>query len=177
MVGIERVRGKKPWSISLLSKHHHRANFDCGDDELNNYLKYYAGQHIKQHMSKTFVASPIDCIEQVLGFYALSAGHIVFEELLSQWQKKLPRYPIPIARIGRLAINQQHQGEGIGEYLLMDALYRCASLIEQIGLVGVVVDAKHESAKAFYQKFGFVELTYSPLTLVLPITNILDSII
>ena len=176
MAGIEGVSVKKPWAISLLSKHHNKANFDCGDEQLNNYLKNYAGQHTKQHMSKTFVVSPIDCIEQVLGFYAISAGHIAFEELPLKWQKKFARYPIPIARIGRLAVNQQHQGKGIGEYLLMDALYRCASLTEQIGLIGVVVDAKHESAKAFYKKFGFVELTHSPLTLVLPVKSILDSI-
>jgi predicted GNAT family N-acyltransferase len=160
------------WSITTLNNQHDRSNFDCGDSALNNYLKTLASQHIKTNISRTFVATTLVNSAKILGFYTLSAGSIAFDSL----PDKLPKYPIPIIRIGRLAVEKQLQGQGVGEYLLMDALHRCASHAKEIGIYGVVVDAKHQKAKNFYLKYGFVELTKSPLTLFVSIKDITATI-
>ena len=115
--------------------------------------------------------------KKVLGFYTLRAAGINFSLLPEEWRKKLPRYPIPIVRIGRLAVDNSAQKQGLGEYLLMDALYRCVALAEDIGVFGIVVDAKNDRAKKFYYKYGFYNLTDSPLTLILPISHIIDALL
>lgn len=162
------------WVITSLNKTHDRTDFDCGEEQLNIYLKSYANQHAKHHITKTFIAVNTKNTEKVLGFYTLSAGQLSIKDLPIRWQKKLPRYPIPIARIGRLAVGIKNQGQGLGEFLLMDALYRCAALTKEIGIIGIVVDAKHQKAKRFYERYGFNELTDQPMTLILPIKNVLE---
>lgn len=161
------------WTITILTSYHKRTAFDCGEIVLNNYLHQLANQHAKNNISRTFIATSADKPEDISGFYTLSAGSIALNNMPSKLQKKLPQYPILIARIGRLAVNKSIQGQGLGEYLLMDALHRCALLAEEIGIVGVIVDAKHEKAKNFYLKYGFCTLTNSPLTLFIPIQDII----
>ena len=85
---------------------------------------------------------------------------------------RFPNFPLPVARLARLAVDARFQGQGLGECPLADALYRCHSLAGEIGLVGVIVDAKHEKARAYYQRFEFESLPDSPLTLWLPTTAI-----
>lgn len=164
---------KVNWSVVILNKQHERDSFDCGELALNNYLKQYASQHAKNNVSRTFVAEANNA-RQVLGYYTLSAGSLTFDNMPSRIQKKLPKYPIPVVRVGRLAVDKQAQRSGLGEYLLMDALRRCVMVTNEIGIVGVVVDAKHEKAKSFYLKYGFCELMNAPLTLFLPIQDILE---
>lgn len=166
---------KSVWSINLLSSKHNRANFDCGEIILNDYLQKLAGQHSKTNISRSFVAISLDNPDKVMGFYTLSAGSLAFDNLPQKF-KKLPKYPIPIIRIGHLAVDKSMQGQGIGEYLLMNALHRSASHCEEIGAVGVVVDAKHETAKNFYLKYGFCELNNSPLTLIIPMQDIIATV-
>jgi predicted GNAT family N-acyltransferase len=137
---------------------------------LNEYLQKFATQHSKNDISKTYVLISEEFKQKVLGFYTLSAGSISFEKLPEGL--KVPKYPVPIARIGRLAIDSLVQGKGMGEYLLMDALNRCAIHSEAIGIFGVVVDAKHDKAKEFYAQYGFFELTDTPLTLILKLQNV-----
>lgn len=96
------------------------------------------------------------------------------EQLPEPYQKRFPRYPVPVARLVRLAVDQQAQGSGLGKLLLMDALFRCDRLSAEIGSVGVVVDAKHERAQSFYRQFGFVEFPDSPLTMWLPGADIVS---
>lgn len=162
---------KSTWIVNLLNNEHNRTHFDCGEIVLNDYLQKLAGQHSKSNISKTFIATTSDDPEKILGFYTLSTGSITFDSLPQQF-KKLPKYPIPILRIGRLAVDKSWQGQGIGEYLLMDALNRSATHAKEIGMIGVVVDAKHEAAKNFYLKYGFCELNNSPLTLIIPTQDI-----
>lgn len=156
--------------VSSLDKQHNRIAFDCGEPELNDYLKKLANQHIKTNISRTFVVTTVADDKNILGFYTLSAGSVAFQNIPSKF-KKIARYPIPIIRLGRLAVDKQSQGKRIGEFLLMDALHRCASHAEEIGIFGVVVDAKHQKAKDFYLKYGFCELTDFVLTLSLIIKN------
>ena len=140
------------WVLEVLAPKHDRASFDCGEPLLNTYLKQFARQHAKKNISKTFVLLSTDSPDKIIGFYTLSTGGIVREQLSLPDRYKLPNYPIPIARIGRLAVDKSVQGQGLGEELLKNALHRCVTLSKEIGLYGVVVDAKHEKAKAFYLK-------------------------
>ena len=160
------------WAIEVLEKKHDRSSFECGESALNTYLKNFSMQHAKKNISKTFVLISTESSEHIIGFYTLSMGSIMHEHLSLQERKKLPNYPIPIARIGRLAIDTGAQGKGLGEELLKNALHRCVKLSKEIGLYGVVVDAKHEQAKNFYLKFGFCELNEQSLTLYLPMSTI-----
>ncbi len=159
-------------SIVRLEKLHKRDLFDCGEPELNEYLKKYARQNSDKGIARAFVAMPDDGSNRILGYYTLSSSHIGFEELPDTYRKRMPRYPIPAIRLGRLAVDQSMQGHGLGGILLIDALYRSLRVAEEIAVKVVIVDAKHEQAKQFYRHFGFVELVDKPLNLFLPVETI-----
>ncbi|EDN67804.1 GCN5-related N-acetyltransferase [Beggiatoa sp. PS] len=159
-----------------LTKKHTRTTFDCGESTLNDYLKKFALQNAKNNVSKTFVVVSPNTLENILGFYSLSAANIDVESLPLDIRKKLPRYPIPMARLTRLAVDKSMQGQKLGEFLLIDSLQRCVKLAKEMGIFGVLVDAKHEKAKHFYQKYGFREIINQPLTLFLPIKTIIASL-
>lgn len=136
--------------------------FACGEAALDEYLKRYAAQDIKRGVARVFVASPIDALQIVAGFYTLSAASIAAEMLPEQWRKKLPRYPVPVALLGRLAVNLASQGQGLGSILLADACKRVAAASETLAVAAIVVDAKSPKAAAFYKHFGFIELPGQP---------------
>ena len=161
------------WVIVPLHKQHNRTQFDCGELELNTYLQKFARQNDENYLSKTFVAVSLDQPEEVIGFYSLSAGSIEFDTLPANLYKKLPRYPIPVVRLTRLAVDKKHQGQGLGQSLLMDALTRYVKLSKEIGILGLIVNAKHERAKQFYLKYDFQELAIHSLTLFLPTRSIM----
>ncbi len=115
--------------------------------------------------------------KKVIGFYTLSAGSIQFENLPTDLQKKLARYPIPIAKLGRLAVDLSMTGKGLGSYLLWHALAKSAQIaIDQMGIVAVVVDAKNDEAKLFYEKYGFKSLQRHTHTLCITMETIRDSL-
>ena len=156
---------------------HDRDSFDCGVNELNTFLKQQANQNQSRNISKTYVAVVAvssDDLKKIYGYYTLSAGHISFDDLPER-EKKVPKYPLPIARIGRLAVNIGHQGEGIGGFLLHDAFTKILGIAEKIGVFAIVVDAKNDKAKEFYKNYGFNELQNSGLTLFLPIKTIKEA--
>lgn len=142
--------------------------FVCGETALDEYLKRYATQDIKRGVARVFVASPAKALPVVVGFYALSAASIAAETLPEQWRKKLPRYPVPAALLGRLAVSQQAQGCGLGSILLADACKRVTAASETLAVAAIVVDAKSPKAAAFYQHFGFIELPGRPARWMLP---------
>lgn len=149
------------------------AHFDCGESALNAYLQRYATQDIKRGVARAFVATPIhpdqpdqpdqpDAVGSsrcaVAGFYTLSAASVAAETLPEAWRKKLPRYPVPAALLGRLAVAQSAQGQGLGSILLADACQRVAAVSQTLAVVAIMVDAQSPQAAAFYQHFGFVQL-------------------
>lgn len=151
----------------------HRNGFSCEEPGLNSYFSTQAGQDIKKKFACVYVLlSSAEDKPNTIGFYSLSAGSIELGTLPDDMRKHLPHYPVPIARIGRLARDISVKGSGIGDHLLSDALLRCKKLSDEIGLFGVVVDAKHEKAKKFYLERGFTELTHEPLTLLKKISDI-----
>jgi GNAT superfamily N-acetyltransferase len=154
---------------------HDRNSFDCGVNELNAFLKQHANQNQSKNISTTYVtvvAVSSDDRKKIYGYYTLSAGHIQCDQLPENIKSKLPKYPIPIARIGRLAVDNDHKGQGIGGFLLHDAFANVLSIADKMGVYAVVVDAKNDDAKAFYKKYGFNELQDSELTLFLPTDTI-----
>jgi len=90
------------------------------------------------------------------------------QNLPERHQKRFLQHPLPVARLARLAVDSRHQGQGLGELLLADALRRCLRLSDEIGMIGVIVDAKNKRAREWYQRYEFDGLPDSPLTLWLP---------
>ncbi len=160
------------WRIEPLAASHNRKDFDCGEPPLNDYLRQYARQHAASNVSRTFVAVSNTDPARILGYYTLSMGSLTKANLPVALQKKLPDFPIPIARLGRLAVDVTAQGKGMGEDLLMHALHRCIALSDEIGMLAVVVDAKHEKAKQFYLRYGFEELPGLPMMLFIAASTI-----
>jgi GNAT superfamily N-acetyltransferase len=162
------------WVVEPLGRTHQRAEFCCGKAPLDNFVRRLVSQYEKRGLGRTNVAvRPGD--PRVWGYYTLAAGAVAFENLPQQAGRKLPRHPVPVVLLARLAVDQAAQGQGLGAHLLVDALHRCESLAEQLGIHAVEVDALDEPAKAFYEKFGFVGLQDHPLHLHLPVATIRDA--
>lgn len=164
--------------INTLATYHQRKNFNCGEPSLDQYIRQYAKQDTKRHVSRVFVASPTDEQQYIIGYYTLSAGSLDATSLPLEKRQKLPKYPIPIAVLGRLAINQHHQGQGFGTMLLADALKRVCLASQVMAVYAVIVDALDHKAQTFYEQFGFIQLPNQPLKLFMPldtITNLYDS--
>ncbi len=149
--------------IEKLSSRHDRSAFDCGVEELNAYLKKYSGQHERRGMSRTYVAVE-EGEKPALGYYSISSGAVAFAAV----PENLPRHPIPVALIGRLAVDESAHGHGLGEMLLVHALRSAQRASEAVGIYAVVVDAWDEAAKKFCLKYGFNELRDDQLHLYLP---------
>lgn len=156
------------YSIRPLDANAQTAGFDCGKKALDDYLQRYATQDIKRGVARVFVAAPAGQIQVVAGFYTLSAASVAAEVLPEKWRKKLPRYPVPVALLGRLAVDRQYHGQGLGAILLADACKRVAAASETLAVAALVVDAKSPEAAAFYQHFGFIELPGQPGRWMLP---------
>ena len=158
--------------IANLEKKHNKNEFKCGIDALDVYLKAHAGQDIKKNVAVTYVLTAHDS-DHVLGFYTLSSMGIIPGELPDEITRRLPRYPIlPGVLLGRLAVDENCHGKKLGVYLLMDALKRSLSVSAQIGIVAVIVDAKNDSAVAFYKRYGFIGLPDNSHRLFLPLSTV-----
>lgn len=156
--------------IIAIGENCRREDFDCGEESLNLYLRRYARQNHERNIARTFVA--LDGGSQVLGYYSLASTSIEFKSLPENYAKRVPKYPVPAARIARLAVDRSMQGKGLGARLLVDALKRILTASTEIGMYIVLVDAKDDRAKAFYRHYGFVELANEPMTLFLPIQTV-----
>mgnify|MGYP003536552816 CR=1 FL=1 len=142
---------------------HDRNGFDCGVPELNDYLKRLAEQHRRKGVSTPFVLVDTDAPSRILGYYCLSAA----QELREGDRKKLPRYPVPCFRLGRLAIRKDLLGQGIGKLLLACAVDRCLKARSDVAAYALIVDAKDENARQFYEHYGFTAFAGEPMTLYL----------
>ena len=158
-----------------LDKTQDRASFDCGIEELNTFLKKEARQQQKSGLNTTFTLLDTDLTPpKIMGFYSIMNATLRIEELPDNIAKRLPKHPIPAARIGRLARDLSTKGQGIGELLMVDALKRVKRLSREIGCFCVIVDAKNEAAKRFYEKYNFQSFKGNELALYLPIKSIPD---
>lgn len=156
------------WHIEKLEKRHDRAAFSCGVEDLDSYLQKYAGQNEKAGLSQHFIAVATAGDSKILGYYALSSGSVAFDLVPDDLKKRLPKYPIPVAHLGRLAVDQTFQGNGLGADLLLDALARISRVADEIGIHAVEVVAIDDVAKRFYDKCGFRSLQDDPRHMYLP---------
>jgi len=145
------------WQIDPLTQAHSRGSFCCGKASLDKFIRELATQYARRDKGRTYVAT-LPPARAVLGYYTLAAGAVAFENLPSESGRKLPRHPIPVVHLGRLAVDQTARGEGLGRFLLLDALNRCLRLAEQAGIFAVEVYALDEEARQFYLKYGFTSL-------------------
>ena len=156
--------------IEALAPEHNRAGFACGSDPLDKYLREQASQDIRRRTSACYVAID-EKTNTIAGYYTLAAGSIPLTDLSEELAKKLPRYPlVPVARVGRLAVSLAFQKRQLGAALLWDAGSR--AMRSGMGVFALVVDAKDESAAAFYKHHGFVGFSSNPLAFVLPIATL-----
>jgi len=161
-----------PENIGPLEKAHDRKSFDCGNEDLNRYLREQARQDAEKRVAAPFIfTQPGD--SKVLGFYTVSSSIISVDELPPDLMKRLPRYgQLPVTLLGRLAVDHSARGQGVGEFLLVDALRRSLEAAQQIAAMAVIVDAKDERAEIFYRHFDFQPFQQTPLRLFLPMAQI-----
>ncbi|MEI6414264.1 MAG: GNAT family N-acetyltransferase [Pseudomonadota bacterium] len=152
--------------VRLLAGNHDRQSFDCGRRELNDWLRQVARQHQDKGLSKTFVITREEAPTRICGYYALTLAELENRHLPESRRKKLPRR-IPGVRLGRLAVDKQYQGKGLGELLLIDALTRAQRIYTEAGGIGLFVDALDEQTAGYYRRFGFETSPDNPLLLFL----------
>jgi ribosomal protein S18 acetylase RimI-like enzyme len=157
-----------PLVIEPLGAHHDRTAFSCGEPALDSYLQRQASQDIRRRVARVFVAVG-DVPEKIAGYYSLSATSFEKNELPSALTKRLPHYPVPAATLGRLAVDREQQGRGLGEMLLLDAIRRVIGASAVLAVYAIVVDAKNERAQAFYERYGFRLFAGEPRRLFLPL--------
>jgi ribosomal protein S18 acetylase RimI-like enzyme len=139
--------------LEVLGAGHARDGFSCGVEALDAYFTRQATQDVRRRASTCFVAVEIST-GKVAGYYTLAAGGVPLTDLPQALVKRLPRYPsVPVARLGRLAVDTAFQGHKLGGALLADAATR--ALRSEVAVFALVVDAKDDAAEAFYRHHGF----------------------
>lgn len=154
---------------ALLSADHRTDAFDCGQATLNTWLKRHALANQERGASRTYVVCADD---RVVAYYAIAAGSIAHADAIGGVRRNMPE-PVPVALLGRLAVDASVQGQGIGKHLLQDAVIRVAQASDVIGMRAIVVDALDVQAKIFYEQYGFVSSPISPFKLMVTIEAVL----
>ena len=156
--------------IEALGPDHDRSGFSCGAEALDRYFRDQVTQDMRRRATACYVAREA-AGSKIAGYYTLAAGGVPLAELPAVLAKKLPRYPsVPVARLGRLAVDRAYRGRKLGGALLWDAIER--SLRSEIAVFALIVDAKDDPAEAFYRHHGFVAFGSRPRQLVLPLTKL-----
>jgi GNAT superfamily N-acetyltransferase len=142
------------WEEAPIGKRHDRDAFDCGDPDLNLYLRRYARQNHESGGAKCFVAARSPALAR----------------------KGLGRHEVPVFRVGRLAVDRSAQGRGLGGALLLRAADRCIRVARDVGGVALLIDAKSDRAARWYASYGALSLEDAPLSLVLPLAVAADAL-
>ena len=144
--------------IQLLEKTHRRKNFTCEEDSLTEYIRKQVSQDVRKRLATCFVA--VDSQQNVIGYYTLTSESLGRESIPEKYLNQVPKnYNAPVILLGRLARDSTAKGTGLGEQLLLDALFRSYQLSnESIGAMAVVVDPINEMAVDFYNHYGFEQL-------------------
>ena len=143
--------------LELLNKNHDCNSFDCGNYALNRYLQTTARQHTEKGLSRTFVFVESEVPFKIIGFFTLSLCEIDIAKLPPKLAKKYPS-KVPGVKLARLPVAIDFQRQGIGRILMFEAMKKALIISENAGIVGLFVDAKDESAKGYYEQYGFVSL-------------------
>lgn len=157
--------------IETLNQKHNRKSFSSGMEALDKYFLEQVTQDIRRRATLCYVALELNT-ERIAGYYTLAAGGVSLVDIPEHLAKRLPRYPsVPVAKLGRLAVDQTYQGQKLGGVLLWDAVSR--AMRSEIAVFALVVDAKNDQAEAFYHHYGFVNFGSLPKQLILPLTNLI----
>jgi GNAT superfamily N-acetyltransferase len=155
--------------VEPLASSHDRSGFESGVEPLDRYFRTQAGQDARKNMAAPFVLVLPD--GTIAGYYTLSSTSVRLGELPGQTVRKLPRYPlVPATLLGRLAVDRRHQGKGYGRFLLGNALHRAAR--SEIASFVVIVDAKDENARRFYERESFLPFPDQPMKLFRPMADV-----
>lgn len=146
-----------------LSAGHRVEGFSCGIAALDEWLTRRAWNNQRTGASRTYVVAAAG---QVAGYYCLASGALASSEAPGSIRRNMPD-PVPMAILGRLAVDRSRQGQGLGVALLRDAFERTQAASAILGIRGILVHALTPTAAAFYARYGFVALPTRPLTLVL----------
>jgi GNAT superfamily N-acetyltransferase len=148
--------------IAKLSVAHDPTAFDSGSEPLNRFIKLHALAGQRANISQTYVAAGDDAIA---GYYTLVVGDVAYDEAPERLAKGIPRYPVPVIILARLAVDKAWQGKGLGAALVVDAMRRVLQAADIAGVRAIVVHAKDETAQSFYEHLGFLAFPGKPLTL------------
>ncbi|MEW6737721.1 MAG: GNAT family N-acetyltransferase [Acidobacteriota bacterium] len=158
-----------PFIIEVLGSHHDRKGFVSGSEALDRYFREQVTQDMRRHITACYVAVEASTAK-IAGYYTLAAAGVSLVDLPEEISKRLPRYPtMPVARLGRLAVDQAYCGHKLGAALLWDAALR--ALRSEVAVFALIVDAKDDQAETFYRHHGFVSFGSLPRQLVIPLTN------
>ncbi|HXR30425.1 MAG TPA: GNAT family N-acetyltransferase [Solirubrobacterales bacterium] len=156
-------------AVEPLAPHHRVDHFECGREQLDRWLRAYAGQGQRRGTARTFIV----CRQgetDVVGYYTLVASQIEQREATGEVQRGTStHFPIPFCLIARLAVDRSEQGIGLGRSLLLDALQRTDRASRSIAMRALLVNALDGKAAAFYARFGFKPASAEPLTLMVPL--------
>lgn len=142
--------------IEEITKQHNRDNFDCGSHELNQFLKQQARQAGSRHISKTYVACYEEKPVNIIGFHTLTGYSVIAPPEHKLYRKY--SHPLSAVKLARLAVDKEHQGNKLGQHLLIDAIHRTVVVAEQIAAIGLFVDPMNEAIMPFYEQFGFLKV-------------------
>jgi GNAT superfamily N-acetyltransferase len=148
---------------------HDRAGFSSGVPVLDEYLARFAAQHRRKGIGTVYVLTDSADPRTIIGYYTLSAAQIEAAELSAAHRNSLPRYPIPCFRMGRLTSSRHRRGTGMGRLLVGLAVTRCLEARKQVAAFALIVDAKDDAARKFYEHYGFTLCVDTPMTLYLPL--------
>ncbi len=148
--------------IEKLNTGHDLSGFDCSSDPLNRFLKNFALTNQKSGSSQTYLALVGSA---VAGYYSLAVGNVLYSEAPTRLAKGLPRHPVPVVILARLAIDNEWQGHGFGAGLVLDGLRRTLQAADIAGVRALVVHAKDDAAKSFYLHLGFEPFDEDAMTL------------
>lgn len=140
------------WPIGKLERTHAVDSFDCGHEDLNRYLRRFARNNQSAGSAQTYVAITDN---RVIGYYSLSVGAVAHAEAPTRVVKGLARHPVPVMLLARLAVDHAAKGQGLGAALLYDALARTLQAADIAGIRAILVHAKDDEARRFYQHFDF----------------------
>lgn len=157
------------WHEEPIAKQHGRQRFDCGQPELNEFLRNHARKSHERGAAKTFLAIDDGGEKAVCGYYSLSPASVEYARTPEIVRRGLGRYDIGAYRLGRLAVRVDLHGQGLGGQLLLAAGRRCLRVAQEIGGTALLIDAKTAQVAAWYASFGALPLLDAPLTLLLPL--------
>lgn len=164
------------FTTEALAKRHDRASFDCGVEELNVYLRQQASQDVKKLAAAVFVMAPVDQPKRIAGFYTLSSASARLSDIPQQRRTRFARYPdVPAILIGRLARDVGFPG--LGSKLLVDAFTRSQRVADEIAATVILVDAKNDHARKFYESFGFQAVLDRPDRMFIPMKTVADVLV